>query len=166
MKKSKNTNRNSPSSSSRTSGLNNKSRNATNRPKSLNEAIAKYTGNRYLTHKERKRKRKLEEVDNVSIKDEEGEDKGEVQDDQDLDDEAEDQEEEEGEEGEEEEVQEPVTKKSRGMWGAIKSFWSGTPTPTGSADEDLGEEIGEEIEIEKETESPEEKEEGSSQAED
>lgn len=166
MKKSKNTNRNSPSSSSRTSGLNNKSRNATNRPKSLNEAIAKYTGNRYLTHKERKRKRKLEEVDNVSIKDEEGEDKGEVQDDQDLDDEAEDQEEEEGEEEEEEEVQEPVTKKSRGMWGAIKSFWSGTPTPTGSADEDLGEEIGEEIEIEKETESPEEKEEGSSQAED
>lgn len=166
MKKSKNTNRNSPSSSSRTSGLNNKSRNATNRPKSLNEAIAKYTGNRYLTHKERKRKRKLEEVDNVSIKDEEGEDKGEVQDDQDLDDEAEDQEEEEGEEGEEEEVQEPVTKKSRGMWGAIKSFWSGTPTPTGSADEDLGEEIGEEIEIEKETDSPEEKEEGSSQDED
>ena len=32
------------------------------KPKSLNEAIANYTGNKYLTHKERKRKRKIKQM--------------------------------------------------------------------------------------------------------
>ena len=146
MKHSKSIKRNeSKSTSTLNSNTINKFRNEVNRPKSLNEAIAKYTGNKYLTHKEKKRKRKLEEISNsleVNNKDEE----------QDNDDDDDDVEE------EDEEVKEPVTKKSKGMWGAIKSFLSGTPTPSASADEDLGEEdIGEYVEFTESTEESPEK---------
>ncbi|RCK58779.1 Ubiquitin carboxyl-terminal hydrolase 10 [Candida viswanathii] len=153
MKKSKTARNNassSPSANPNTTTLSGvtpaKANTATNRPKSLNEAIAKYTGNRYLTHKERKRKRKLDEVSSVHKKSRK-EDVEEVKEDVDDDSDDEGEDIEEGYEEEEEQVQEPVTKKSKGMWGAIKSFLSGTPTPSVSTDDDLGEDLGEDIGI-------------------
>lgn len=119
------------------------------KPKSLNEAIANYTGNKYLTHKERKRKRKLQEIIN--------EDKQVPKEDQ----------QEQGEDEEEEEETDEakhVTKKvKKGMWDSIKSFWLSTPTstptpPTEEEEEDLGENI-EEKQEEKEKEEGEEEEE-------
>lgn len=112
------------------------------KPKSLNEAIANYTGNKYLTHKERKRKRKLQEIIN--------EDKQVPKEDQ----------QEQGEDDEEEEETDEakhVTKKvKKGMWDSIKSFWlstpTSTPTPPTEEEEDLGENIEEKQDEEEEEE--------------
>ena len=104
-----------------------KSTNDPPKPKSLNEAIANYTGNKYLTHKERKRKRKLQERNNEEKQDQE-------------------------EEEEEDNGERRVTKKAkRGMWDSIKSFLLGTPTPL-SDEEDLGENIEENREQKEEKE--------------
>ena len=122
------------------------------KPKSLNEAIASYTGNKYLTHKERKRKRKSQEIIN--------EDKQVPKEDQ----------QEQGEEEEEEEETDEakhVTKKvKRGMWDSIKSFWLGTPnstpTPPTEEEEDLGENIEEKQDEEDEEEEEENEDDDSS----
>lgn len=122
------------------------------KPKSLNEAIASYTGNKYLTHKERKRKRKSQEIIN--------EDKQVPKEDQ----------QEQGEDEEEEETDEAkhVTKKvKRGMWDSIKSFWLGTPNstptpPTEEEEEDLGENIEEKQDEEDEEEEEENEDDDSS----
>lgn len=122
------------------------------KPKSLNEAIANYTGNKYLTHKERKRKRKSQEIIN--------EDKQVPKEDQ----------QEQGEDEEEEETDEAkhVTKKvKKGMWDSIKSFWLSTPTstptpPTEEEEEDLGENIEEKQDEEDEEEEEENEDDDSS----
>lgn len=116
------------------------------KPKSLNEAIANYTGNKYLTHKERKRKRKLQEIIN--------EDKQVPKEDQ----------QEQGEDEEEEEETDEakhVTKKvKRGMWDSIKSFWLSTPTSTPTPPTEEEEDLGENIEEKQEEKEEEEKEKG------
>lgn len=116
------------------------------KPKSLNEAIANYTGNKYLTHKERKRKRKLQEIIN--------EDKQVPKEDQ----------QEQGEDEEEEEETDEakhVTKKvKKGMWDSIKSFWLSTPTSTPTPPTEEEEDLGENIEEKQEEKEEEEKEKG------
>lgn len=116
------------------------------KPKSLNEAIANYTGNKYMTHKERKRKRKLQEIIN--------EDKQVPKEDQ----------QEQGEDEEEEEETDEakhVTKKvKKGMWDSIKSFWLSTPTSTPTPPTEEEEDLGENIEEKQEEKEEEEKEKG------
>ncbi|EMG48220.1 Ubiquitin carboxyl-terminal hydrolase putative [Candida maltosa Xu316] len=147
----KNTNESKPqNNNNRISISKKKEKERKSRPKSLHEAIAKYTNNgntttnpttvnTYLTRSERKRKRKLEE-------------KSKPESDQDDEREEVPEQPEEEQEAEEVDEEERVIKKSKGMWGTIKSFWSGssnssTPTPTSfeSTDEDLGEDLGEDI---------------------
>ncbi|KAI5970556.1 hypothetical protein CANMA_000465 [Candida margitis] len=99
-----------------------------NRPKSLAEAVASYSGSKYEGPKEKKRKRKLAEMEKreteretrlVSNDSDGGEENGE-----DLD---------------TEDAEQPPVKKPKGLWGSLRSLFGGAIP--GSEVEDVGEEF-------------------------
>ncbi|KAG5418681.1 hypothetical protein I9W82_003399 [Candida metapsilosis] len=110
------------------------------RPKSLAEAVASYSGNKYESPKERKRKRKLEERQ----WEREREKKRELKSEEDSDEEIYDDNDEESLESGEPPVKK--SKKSRGLWGSLKSLFGGVST--GQNEEDVGEEFVEGDEVE------------------
>lgn len=98
------------------------------RPKSLAEAVASYSGSKYEGPKERKRKRKLAEME-----------KREKEKKRDVESNESDDEERVFEENDEYvSAEQPPIKKPKGLWGSLKSLFGGVAT---GQEEDVGEEF-------------------------
>jgi len=124
------------------------------RPKSLAEAVASYSGNKYDGPRERKRKRKLAEMENrEKEKEEKRMERLKVETD-DSDDEGQEYgvDEVEYDDGDLYPSDQPQVKKSKGLWGSLKSLFGGVSN--GEEEEDVGEVFVEgEGEVEQERES-------------